>query len=110
MPHDAAPPGPLQTYDVLGVPVSVTTLSSASALIHAWASDKVGRFVCIRDVHGIMQAVDNPELAALHKEAAMVTPDGMPLVWLGRRGATEDGLPGAVFQASDCGSFDAPLP
>ena len=80
-----APGGGLAHYDVLGVPVSVTTLSAASALIHAWADDDHGRFVCIRDVHGIMQAVDNPAFAALHQHAAMVTPDGMPIVWLGRR-------------------------
>jgi N-acetylglucosaminyldiphosphoundecaprenol N-acetyl-beta-D-mannosaminyltransferase len=67
------------------VPVSVTTLADASARIHAWAGDDKGRFVCIRDVHGIMQAYDNRELAEVHKSAAMVTPDGMPLVWLGQR-------------------------
>lgn len=73
------------SYDVLGIPVSVTTLTSASQAIHRWARDDVGRFVCIRDVHGVMQAYDNPALSRLHREAAMVTPDGMPLVWLGRR-------------------------
>ncbi|KQY29708.1 hypothetical protein ASD21_04135 [Caulobacter sp. Root1455] len=75
----------LQSYDVLGVQVSVTTLTTASTAIHAWAKDKTSRFVCIRDVHGIMQAYDDPELSELHKSAAMVTPDGMPLVWIGRR-------------------------
>lgn len=72
-------------FDVLGVPVSVTTLADASARIHKWAQDDLGRFICIRDVHGIMQAYDDPELAELHQDAAMVTPDGMPLVWLGKR-------------------------
>src|SRR5687768_9971655 len=73
------------TYDVLGVPVSVTTLAMASRTIEHWARDNVGRFVCVRDVHGIMRARDDIELKALHHDAAMVTPDGMPLVWLGRR-------------------------
>ncbi len=72
------------TFDVLGVPVSATTLDSASAAIHDWSIDDVARFVFIRDVHGIMQAQDDQELLELHKAAAMVTPDGMPLVWLGR--------------------------
>jgi N-acetylglucosaminyldiphosphoundecaprenol N-acetyl-beta-D-mannosaminyltransferase len=73
------------SYDVLGVPVSVTTLASASRAIQLWATDRIGRYVCIRDVHGIMRAQESPELKALHKDAAMVAPDGMPLVWLGRR-------------------------
>jgi N-acetylglucosaminyldiphosphoundecaprenol N-acetyl-beta-D-mannosaminyltransferase len=81
----SAQPNSAASFDVLGVPVSVTTLEQASARIHRWAADDQGRFVCIRDVHGIMQAYDNPELAELHKDAAMVTPDGMPLVWLGKR-------------------------
>lgn len=72
------------TFDVLGVPISVTSLDGASAAIHGWANDECGRFVCIRDVHGIMQARQDPALMALHGEAAMVTPDGMPLVWIGR--------------------------
>jgi N-acetylglucosaminyldiphosphoundecaprenol N-acetyl-beta-D-mannosaminyltransferase len=49
----------------------------------------VGRYVFIRDVHGIMQAQDDPKLLALHHQAAMVTPDGMPLVWLGQRAGLE---------------------
>lgn len=81
----SAPPERTTSFNVLGVPVSVTTLNDASARIHRWAEDDCGRFVCVRDVHGIMQAYDNPLLAALHKQAAMVTPDGMPLVWLGKR-------------------------
>lgn len=76
--------GHAPTFDVLGVDVSATSLTRASATIHAWAQDKLGRFICVRDVHGIMQAYDNPELAKIHREASMVTPDGMPLVWLGR--------------------------
>jgi N-acetylglucosaminyldiphosphoundecaprenol N-acetyl-beta-D-mannosaminyltransferase len=72
------------TYDVLGIPVSATTLSRASARIHAWAHDGQGRMVFIRDIHGVMQAQRNPELMRLHQMAAMVTPDGMPLVWVGK--------------------------
>lgn len=76
--------GDIESFDVLGVPVSVTTLDSASEVIHRWSEDSTGRFVCIRDVHGIMQAQQNANLLALHYEAAMVTPDGMPLVWIAR--------------------------
>lgn len=75
---------PLAKYFVLGVPVSVVTLELASAAIHCWAEDDVGRMVFIRDVHGIMQAHDDPELLALHHQASMITPDGMPLVWIGK--------------------------
>lgn len=72
------------TYRVLNIPISATTLDSASRAIHQWGEDALPRFVFIRDVHGVMQAQDDPELLRLHDEAAMVTPDGMPLVWLGK--------------------------
>jgi len=72
-------------YEVLGVPVSVTNLELASNALHRWAEDEVGRFVCVRDVHGIMLAQSDPQFLAIHHSAAMVVPDGMPLVWIGRR-------------------------
>lgn len=74
------------TYDVLGVPMSVTTLKTASEAIVRWADDDKARFVFIRDVHGIIQAKGDDRLMRLHQKASMVTPDGMPLVWLGQHG------------------------
>lgn len=72
------------SFDVLGVPISVTTLAHAAATIEGWAGDDTGRFVCVRDVASLMAIIETPELAALHQDAAMITPDGMPLVILGR--------------------------
>lgn len=72
------------SYRVLDVPISVATLESASAALIRWAGDATGRYVCVRDMHGIMQAQSSAEFKAIHDQAAMVTPDGMPLVWLGR--------------------------
>jgi N-acetylglucosaminyldiphosphoundecaprenol N-acetyl-beta-D-mannosaminyltransferase len=73
-----------QRYDVLGVPVSATSPSGAVATILRWAGDGVGRFVCVRDVHGVMCARTDAQLRTAHAKAAMVVPDGMPLVIIGR--------------------------
>ena len=73
-----------ERYLVLGVPVSVTTLEDAKRTICGWAADDRGRYICIRDVHGVVRAYDDPALASVHRAADMVAPDGMPLVWLGR--------------------------
>jgi N-acetylglucosaminyldiphosphoundecaprenol N-acetyl-beta-D-mannosaminyltransferase len=70
---------------ILGVPVSLVGLESAIATIVGWCKSGTPHFVCVRDVHGIMRAQDDPALFALHGEAGLVTPDGMPLVWLARR-------------------------
>lgn len=73
-----------ETYDVLGIPMSVTTLGQAAQRIEQWAQDDLGRFVCIRDVASLMAMIDDPDLVALHNEASMVTPDGVPLVVIGK--------------------------
>ncbi|MCF6303991.1 MAG: WecB/TagA/CpsF family glycosyltransferase [Rhodobacteraceae bacterium] len=72
------------TFDILGLDIAVTDLGCASQDIINWAKDTQGRFVCVRDVHGVMLSDNSLHLKSLHRDAAMITPDGMPLVWLGR--------------------------
>lgn len=75
---------------ILGVPVSCVNLGGAVETIVKWCLNRDAHYVCVRDVHGIMRSRENTELMALHDKAGMVTPDGMPLVWLARRrGHTE---------------------
>ena len=73
------------SFDVLGVPISNVTMARASAILEEWSKDEVGRFVCVRDVASLMAIAEDPEISALHHDAAMIVPDGMPLVYLGRR-------------------------
>ena len=83
-----APDNGLPRYELLGVPVTAISLAQAvGALAHWIAHHDDGapaRWVCITGVHGIMECQRDPELQRIHEQAAMVTPDGMPLVWLGR--------------------------
>ena len=81
---DRRAPGALPTYDVLGVGISILTPRLAVSTLIDWARDDIGRFVCVRDAHGIMLARHDAEFAQIHDEAAMVTPDGMPVALLGR--------------------------
>ena len=84
-PPSAREPARPPSFDVLGVPVSIVTLDSAVATILDWCEDDVGRFVCVRDVHGVMRALEDEALMRIHAEADMVTPDGRPLALIGRR-------------------------
>ena len=72
--------------DVLGVGVSAVDIPLAVARLDRWVRTSADRYVCVTGVHGVMESQDDPELLSIHNQAGMVTPDGMPLVWLGRWG------------------------
>ena len=45
--------------------------------------------MCVTGVHGVMESQRDPELLRIHNASGLTTPDGMPMVWAGRRaGAT----------------------
>ncbi len=72
--------------DILGVPVDAQPLDEALATLIAWAHDSHGRrYVCACPVYTLMQARDHDDVRAALRGAAMVTADGMPLVWIQRR-------------------------
>ncbi len=41
-------------------------------------------YVCFANVHGIMEAQRDSNLASIYADAVLVAPDGMPTVWVGR--------------------------
>jgi len=71
--------------DVLGVEVSAIDMGQALAVIQGWIARRERQYVCVTGVHGVMESQRDPELRRIHNTAGLVTPDGMPLVWLARR-------------------------
>ncbi len=76
--YEDAPP----SLPILGVPVSLVDMAAAVGLILSWAGKHQEQYVCVRDVHGLMLSVEDPEMMRIQWAAGMVTPDGMPLVWV----------------------------
>jgi N-acetylglucosaminyldiphosphoundecaprenol N-acetyl-beta-D-mannosaminyltransferase len=70
--------------DILGVRLSAINLDDAVGLIESWIKNRKRTFVCVTGAHGIIESRRDDELRAIHNAAGMVTPDGMPLVWLAR--------------------------
>lgn len=68
--------------NVIGFPVTALSFDTQIDLMLRWASDRLSKTVCIANVHMLMEAHSNPEFASVLSNADMVTPDGMPLVWL----------------------------
>lgn len=71
-----------ERIDILGVAVSAINMTDAVTTIERWIAQRMPHYVCIRDAHGIIASRNDSRLRDIHNEAGLVTPDGMPLVWL----------------------------
>jgi N-acetylglucosaminyldiphosphoundecaprenol N-acetyl-beta-D-mannosaminyltransferase len=69
-------------FDVLGVPVSAIDMADAVSTIDGWIRARTPHYVCVTGVHGVMESQRDEGLRLIHERAGMVTPDGMPLVWI----------------------------
>jgi N-acetylglucosaminyldiphosphoundecaprenol N-acetyl-beta-D-mannosaminyltransferase len=67
--------------DVLGVNVSAIAMDDAIATLERWISEGRREYVCVTDVHCVMECRRDPLLRKIYNEAGMVTPDGVPLVY-----------------------------
>ena len=70
--------------NVLGVGVSLVNMDDALDEIARWISKRERGYVCVCNVHSVMDCQRSDDLKRIFNAAGMVTPDGMPLVWLGR--------------------------
>jgi N-acetylglucosaminyldiphosphoundecaprenol N-acetyl-beta-D-mannosaminyltransferase len=71
-----------QSKDVIGFPVTAMPFESQIALMLKWAKDHCSKAVCIANVHMLIEAYQKPDFANVLRDADLVTPDGMPLVWM----------------------------
>ncbi len=74
----------LKRFNVLGVGISSINMNLALSVIDGWITRRESKYVTITGVHGVMESQANEDIRNIHNRAGMVTPDGMPLVWLGR--------------------------
>jgi N-acetylglucosaminyldiphosphoundecaprenol N-acetyl-beta-D-mannosaminyltransferase len=70
--------------NILGVPVSAISLGEAAATIERWIKEDAKHYVCVTGAHGVMESRRDEKLRSIFANAGLVTPDGMPLVWLAR--------------------------
>ncbi|WP_424138378.1 WecB/TagA/CpsF family glycosyltransferase [Roseomonas chloroacetimidivorans] len=68
--------------NILGVQVSALTVGAATSMMEHWIQTRERHYVCVTGVHGVMESQRDPELMRIHNAAGMVTPDGVPLVWM----------------------------
>jgi N-acetylglucosaminyldiphosphoundecaprenol N-acetyl-beta-D-mannosaminyltransferase len=74
----------LARANILGVNVSAIDTDQALKHIDLWIHERQRQYICVTGVHGVMESQKDPNLKTIHNRAGLVTPDGMPLVWLSR--------------------------
>lgn len=77
-------PGP--QYDVLGVRVNAVDIAGTVSQIEEWIADRAApRWIAVMNVHMVMTARSDASFGATVARADMAVPDGMPLIWMGRK-------------------------
>ena len=74
----------VQRVNILGVGISAINMKQTLAVIEQCISQDKQSYICVTGVHGVMESQRDSRLRSIHNRAELVTPDGMPLVWLGR--------------------------
>lgn len=74
----------IDTFNLLGVRVSALTPELAVAAIKDMVASRTREYVCVAPVSTIVDARLDARYLEVVNNAALVTPDGMPVVWMGR--------------------------
>lgn len=70
--------------NVLGVGIHTLDLPSAVGLMESAVVSGMRGYVCVTDVHAIIEAQDNPAYLQVLNSSFLTVPDGRPSVWVGR--------------------------
>ncbi|MCE0484480.1 MAG: WecB/TagA/CpsF family glycosyltransferase [Methylacidiphilales bacterium] len=76
--------------NVLGVRISPLNLPSAVEAFRRAIAARAKGYVCVTGVHGVSEAQENPRFRTILNGAYLNTPDGMPMVWMGRLNGHRD--------------------
>jgi len=67
---------------VLGTHLDSTSYQKSTTEIIGWAKECQSRYICIANVHVLMEAYDSAAYQKVINHADLTTTDGMPLVWM----------------------------
>jgi N-acetylglucosaminyldiphosphoundecaprenol N-acetyl-beta-D-mannosaminyltransferase len=74
----------IQRVNVLGIGVSVLDQDRAREFLFDALRQHRRGYVAVTGVHGVSEAQNDPTMRDILNRALLVTPDGMPMVWMGR--------------------------
>lgn len=71
-------------FNILGVKINELTLKKTIKEIQTWINNKKKDYIVLTGAHGIIEMQSDEKLKNINNNAGLVTPDGMPEVWLGK--------------------------
>jgi N-acetylglucosaminyldiphosphoundecaprenol N-acetyl-beta-D-mannosaminyltransferase len=71
-------------FSIKGIDVAAIDVYRACDMIGELATAAQQSYITITGAHGIVESQYNKDVFDAHRNASLVVPDGMPLVWLGR--------------------------
>jgi N-acetylglucosaminyldiphosphoundecaprenol N-acetyl-beta-D-mannosaminyltransferase len=94
----------LPTQNVTGFPISALSFDAQVGVILRWAQAHLSKVVCVSNVHMLMEGHWQSEFARVLLRADLLTPDGMPLVWLTglMKGKPQDRVAGMELMLALC--------
>lgn len=72
----------LPTLEVISYPITALSRNSQLQTILDWAEKRLSKVVCVANVHMLMEARWHLDFDSVLRNADLVVPDGMPLVWM----------------------------
>ncbi len=76
-------PAPAE-FHIAGVKINAIRVADLVSIVNGWIADGRREYVVLTGAHGIVEMQGDAELRAINNRAALVTPDGMPVVWIGK--------------------------
>lgn len=73
-----------ERVNVLGVGIHILNLPVALERIAAAVRERRKGYICVTGVHGVMEAQTDAAFRRILNGAFLCTPDGMPMVWMGK--------------------------
>ena len=70
--------------NVLGVGISVLNLDTVVPVLDSALRTGQRGYITVTGVHGVIESQDDEALRRIHNASLLTTPDGMPMVWMGR--------------------------
>ena len=100
---------PLPVQNVVGFPVSTLSFSGQVEAIMGWAAARQSKVVCVSNVHMLMEGHWHSDFSTVLSEADLLTPDGMPLVWVASlmKGSSQERVAGMELMQALCKQAEA---